>query len=358
MGRFAKNSSRISVAPMMEWTDRHYRFMARLLSPKVWLYTEMIHARAVIHGDRPRLLGFDPVENPLALQLGGENPSQMAEAGRIGEDWGYDEININCGCPSDRVASGSFGACLMAAPEQVGHIVSAMKKALSIPVTVKCRIGIDGREDYAHLKDFSNRIIDAGCDRIIVHARIAVLGGLSPAENRTIPPLRYNDVYRLKDEFSDTPIEINGGIRTIDEIRKHYAGSLDGVMIGRAAYENPWILTGIEDILSESPRNDGQGLACKPDLPGAPDLFDVIDRMNQYIIESFDRGVPANAIARHMLGLMHGRPGAREFRRKLSGDWSRKLTDSRILGDYLESVRANAMQAGIRQARLLESVGN
>ncbi|MCB1137872.1 MAG: tRNA dihydrouridine(20/20a) synthase DusA [Leptospiraceae bacterium] len=365
---------RFSVAPMMDWTDRHYRYMARLLSARATLYTEMIHARAIIHGDRSRHLDFHASEHPLVLQLGGSDAAHLAEAARIGEDWGYDEINLNCGCPSDRVASGSFGACLMADPMHVGHLVRAMKDAVSVPVTVKCRIGIEGRglasrTGYEDLLLFARKMQDSGCDGLIVHARIAVLGGLNPAQNREVPPLRYEDVYRLKEDMPGLRIEINGGIRSPQEIQTHLNGALDGVMVGRAAYERPALLCSVDSLVHEiaEGRSALRGGAAvmfssphsgpdnsNPELqeidtgaPGfavptiSPDRLEwVLDSMKEYILARYAEGVPPQRIVRHMLGLVHGLPGARLFRQGLSGNWQRNLNSAASLDRYLGSTFA------------------
>lgn len=368
MIRMEIQGKRFSVAPMMDWTDRHYRFMARLLSSRATLYTEMIHARAIIHGDRSRHLDFHFSEHPLALQLGGSDAGHLAQAASIGEDHGYDEINLNCGCPSDRVASGSFGACLMADPHHVGHLVRAMKDAVSVPVTVKCRIGIEGngltdRTGYNDLLLFARQMQDSGCDALIVHARIAVLGGLNPAQNREVPPLRYEDVYRLKEELPDLRIEINGGIRSAQDIQTHLSGLLDGVMVGRAAYERPALLCHVDSLLHglgneeraapagragvrnpfppPHPYTANPGLRGEDRAPSEPSFLLSPDRlqavllaMKEYILERYAEGVPPQRIVRHMLGLVHGMPGARSFRQRLSGNWHRHL-DGASLDSYL-----------------------
>ncbi|WP_037582935.1 tRNA dihydrouridine(20/20a) synthase DusA [Stigmatella aurantiaca] len=294
----------LCVAPMMDWTDRHCRFFHRQLSRHTLLYTEMLTTGAVLHGDRDRLLGFEPAEHPVALQLGGSEPAALAEAARIGEAWGYDEINLNVGCPSDRVQSGRFGACLMAEPELVARLVAAMREAVRIPVTVKSRIAIDDMEEWPTLERFVRLISAEGCSRFIVHARKAWLQGLSPKENRDIPPLRYELVYRLKAEFPSLDISINGGIKTLEAAAEHLR-HVDGVMIGRAAYENPYLLAEADSRLfgaSEAPR----------------DRHDVVEAMLPYMEARRSQGAPLNAITRHMLGLFQGLPGARAWRRHLS----------------------------------------
>lgn len=296
----------ISVAPMMDWTDRHFRWLARQISRRTLLYTEMVTTGAALHGDRAHVLGFSPEERPLALQLGGDDPAALAASARIAEDLGYDEVNINVGCPSDRVHSGNFGACLMAQPQRVADCVAAMRAATTLPVTVKHRIGIDGRERYEDMLAFVDAVAAAGCDRFTVHARIAVLGGLSPKENRTVPPLRYDDVYRLKGERPRLVIELNGGVRDLDAAAGHLA-QVDAVMIGRAVYEDPYVLADVDR------RFFGEEGA-------APSRFELARRVAEYT-EAYLRGHPLrkpSAVLRHMLGLFTGQPGAREFRRLLS----------------------------------------
>ena len=248
------NQSLISIAPMMDWTDKHCRYFYRLISKNVVLYTEMITSKAILHGDKNRLLDFNDDENPLVLQLGGSDPKEMAECALIAQKWGYDEVNINVGCPSDRVLSGSFGACLMKEPELVAQCVESMAEKCDIPVTVKHRIGIDDMESYEQLSDFVERISDKGCEHFIVHARKAWLTGLSPKENRTIPPLNYPWVYRLKEDFSNLKFTINGGIENCQEIANHL-DKVDGVMLGRAIYHNPFLLKQIEDEIFNSNKN-------------------------------------------------------------------------------------------------------
>jgi tRNA-dihydrouridine synthase A len=289
---------------MMDWTDRHCRVFHRLLSRRARLYTEMLTTGAVIHGDRKRLLGFDASEHPVALQLGGSDPGELALAAKIGEDFGYDEINLNVGCPSDRVQNGRFGACLMAEPELVAEGVKAMKQAVRIPVTVKCRIGIDDQDPEEALDTLARQVVAAGTDALIVHARKAWLKGLSPKENRDIPPLDYDRVYRLKASLPDVPVIINGGIAGIEETKRHLA-YVDGVMLGRAAYQDPWRL-----------------LAVDPELFGeaAPydTMKDVFAAMRPYIERQLASGVRLHSITRHFVGAFHAVPGARAFRRYLA----------------------------------------
>lgn len=293
---------RLSIAPMMDWTDRHCRFFHRLLAPRALLYTEMVTTGAVLHNDPARFLAFDPREAPLALQLGGSEPRDLARAVAIAEAWPYAEINLNCGCPSDRVQSGRFGACLMAEPALVRDCVAAMRAVVTIPVTVKSRIGIDAHDDYGFLRDFVGTVAESGCEVFIVHARKAVLAGLSPRENREVPPLRYDHVYRLKAEFPALFVMLNGGVRDLDGVRTHLT-RVDGVMIGREAYHNPYFLAQIEHEL--------HGVA-----PPAREA--VMAAFLDYVETRLAEGVRLPAMTRHVLGLYLGRPGARSWRRQLS----------------------------------------
>jgi tRNA-dihydrouridine synthase A len=295
---------RFSVAPMMDWTDRHCRVIHRLMSRRARLYTEMVTAQAVIRGDRQRLIGFDAVEHPVALQLGGNDPALLAEAARIGADFGYDEINLNCGCPSDRVQGGAFGACLMREPALVGDCVAAMKAAVAIPVTVKCRIGVDDQDPEAALDALTLAVTAAGVDALIVHARKAWLQGLSPKENREIPPLDYDRAYRLKAAHPALPVAINGGIRAPEEWAGHLA-HLDGVMIGREAYQNPEILLRVDPLLFGE------------DAPVA-DAFAMLEALEPHLARYLEAGGRLHAFTRHLVGLFPGRPGARQFRRHLA----------------------------------------
>ena len=315
---------KLSVAPMMDWTDRHCRFFHRLMTRRALLYTEMVAAEAVIHGDRERLLGFSAEEHPLALQLGGSDPALLAQAAQIGEDFGYDEINMNVGCPSDRVQSGRFGACLMAEPALVGDCVAAMKAAVSVPVTLKCRIGIDDQDPEEALFTFADAAVSAGVDTLAVHARKAWLKGLSPKDNRTIPPLDYGIVYRLKAAHPDIPVIINGGIATLDEADAHLE-HVDGVMLGRAAYRDPWLLADVDR------RFFG-------DTAPVSDRAEVMAAMRPYIAEMLGGGVRLNAIARHMLGLYAGMPGARAFRRIMTADAVKPGAGLEVLDRALEAV--------------------
>ena len=294
---------------MMDWTDRHCRVFHRLMSRRARLYTEMLTTGAIIHGDRKRLLGFDRSEHPVALQLGGSDPRELAIAAGIGEDFGYDEINLNVGCPSDRVKDGRFGACLMAEPALVAEGVAAMRRAVGIPVTVKCRIGIDDQDPEIALDTLARGVVAAGADALIVHARKAWLNGLSPRENRDIPPLDYQRVYRLKAAMPGVPVIINGGIASLAEARAHLA-HVDGVMLGRAAYQEPWRL------LSADPEMFGEA------APHAA-MKDVFAAMTPYIEAQLARGTRLHSITRHFVGAYHGVPGARAFRRHLAehGVW-------------------------------------
>jgi tRNA-dihydrouridine synthase A len=320
---------RLCVAPMMDWTDRHCRFFHRLLSPHARLYTEMVTTGALLHGDRKRHLDFDGAEHPLALQLGGHEPRELAECARIGADWGYDEINLNVGCPSDRVQSGRFGACLMREPALVADGVAAMRAAVSIPVTVKCRIGVDDQDDYEDLQRFVEMQLAAGLQTLIVHARKAWLHGLSPKENREVPPLNYDRVYRLRREFPQLTIVINGGITTAEAARAHCA-VVDGVMLGRAAYHDPFILAQSEQALYGTP---------------LPDRDAILQRMQPYIQAQLARGEALKHIGRHVLGLYLGLPGARAFRRTMSETMHREGADFRVIEDALLSMREHARAA-------------
>jgi tRNA-dihydrouridine synthase A len=289
---------------MMEWTDRRCRFFHRLLTRRALIYTEMVTTGAVLHGDRDRLIGFDPDEHPVALQLGGSDPGALARCARIGADFGYDEINLNIGCPSDRVQDGRFGACLMAEPALVGDCVAAMKAAVAIPVTVKCRIGIDDQDPEHALSAFTAHVVAAGVDALIVHARKAWLSGLSPRENRDIPPLDYDIVFRLKAAHPNLPIVLNGGIATVEAAREHLT-KLDGVMMGRAAYQEPWRLLQVDPLLFGEPAPFAS--------PKAAALA-----LIPYIERELSRGVRLHAITRHLHGLFQAVPGARAYRRHLA----------------------------------------
>ncbi|MDG2376811.1 MAG: tRNA dihydrouridine(20/20a) synthase DusA [Woeseiaceae bacterium] len=308
--------SKISVAPMMDWTDRHCRYFMRLLSPSARLYTEMVTAQAIHHGDQQKILAFDPLEHPAALQLGGSDPELMAESAQAGASFGYDEININVGCPSDRVQSGQFGACLMAAPDVVAACVRSIRSSVSVPVTIKTRIGIDDRDDYSFLLDFIDATAEAGCDTYIVHARKAILQGLSPKENRSVPPLNYERVYQLKADRPKLTIVLNGGVTTVAECKAHLA-QVDGVMVGRQAYHEPWFLTELESAF-------GGGSVPR-------DRYDVVAAMLPYVEHELADGALLKHITRHMLGLFAGLPGARAWRRYLSENAHRNGADSSVI---------------------------
>ena len=308
---------KLSVAPMLDWTDRHCRYFLRLISRRILLYTEMVTTGALLHGNRDRFLRFDPCEHPVALQLGGSDPADMTACARMGEDQGYDEINMNLGCPSDRVQSGRFGACLMAEPHLVAECVSAMKAAVSIPVTVKTRIGIDDRDSYEELHALVAALVAAGCDALIVHARKAWLQGLSPKENREIPPLRYEVVRQLKGDFPDLPVAINGGVTTLAQT-KSLLQDLDGVMVGRAAYQNPWLLAAVDREIFD-------------DEHPIPTRHQVLETLIPYIETQLASGVPLNSVTRHILGLFQGQPGARHWRRTISENAHRPDTGADLL---------------------------
>ena len=294
----------LSVAPMMDRTDRHYRYFMRQITRRPLLYTEMVVAKAILMGHRHRLLDFSPEEHPIALQLGGDNPQELAECARIAADWGYDEVNLNVGCPSNRVQSGNFGACLMSSPDLVASCIEAMQKAIEIPVTVKHRIGIDDRDRYEDMSKFVRIVSAAGCRHFTVHARKAWLQGLSPKENRTVPPLRYGDVYRLKQEFPHLFIEINGGITTLYQAREHL-DSVDAVMIGRAAYDNPYLFATVD-------------LEYYGEVSAVPSRHEVVLAMLPYIESWLTKGAKLNSITRHMLQLFAGQPGTRAWKRRLT----------------------------------------
>jgi tRNA-dihydrouridine synthase A len=318
-----------AVAPMMDWTDRHCRVLHRLLSVRARLYTEMVTADAILHGDRERLIGFSPIEHTVALQLGGSEPGKLADAAKIGADFGYDEINLNVGCPSDRVQSGCFGAALMREPEHVAECVAAMRAAVSIPVTVKCRIGVDDQEAEQALPALVGACAQAGVNVFAVHARKAWLSGLSPRENREVPPLDYGLVYDLKRARPDLTIIINGGIASLDEAEAHLT-HVDGVMLGRAAYQTPAMLLDVDArFFGEDKR----------------ELSDAVAAYLDYIAERLADGAPLNAMTKHMLGLFHGRPGARLFRRHLSENATRKGAGLSVLREALAFIDRDRAEA-------------
>jgi tRNA-dihydrouridine synthase A len=317
-------SRRFCVAPMMDWTDRHCRFFHRLLTRRTLLYTEMLTTGAVLHGDRARLLAFDPFEHPVALQLGGCEPKALAASARIGADFGYDEVNLNVGCPSDRVQEGRFGACLMAEPALVGDCVAAMKAAIDIPVTVKCRIGIDEQDPNEALFDFAKMVKAAGADALVVHARKAWLKGLSPRENRDVPPLDYECVRRLKAAHPDFEIVLNGGVASLKQAQAELA-TFDGVMMGRAAYQEPWRLLAVDPMLFDEP------------APFAS-AKDAAHALIPYIERELARGVRLHAITRHVLGLFRSVPGARAFRRHLATEAVKPGASAQVMADALALV--------------------
>jgi len=315
----------LSVAPMMDRTDRHFRYFMRKITRRTLLYTEMVTIPAILNGDRAKLLDFSPQEHPLALQIGGDQPQQAAECAKIAADWGYDEINLNIGCPSDRVKSGNFGACLMEQPELVARVVEAMQKAVDIPVTVKHRIGVDERDHYQDMREFVKVVSHAGCQRFTVHARKAWLKGLSPKENRNVPPLRYEDIYRLKEEFPHLLIEINGGIKTLDEIQ-HHLQFVDAVMIGRAAYDNPYLLASVDQLI--------YGEETSP-----PTMTEVVEGMLPYIDDWLQQGVKLNSITRHLLHIFNGQPGAKAWRRYLTENTRSAIAGTEVVSQALNLVK-------------------
>ncbi|WP_051081721.1 tRNA dihydrouridine(20/20a) synthase DusA [Thioalkalivibrio sulfidiphilus] len=317
-------SRRVSVAPMMDWTDRHCRYFLRLISRHTLLYTEMVTTGALLHGDRERFLAFDPDEHPLALQLGGSEPEELAACARMAEDHGYDEVNLNVGCPSDRVQSGRFGACLMAEPALVAECVAAMRSACSLPVTVKTRIGIDDRDSYPELTEFIDTVQRSGCRTFIIHARKAWLQGLSPRENREVPPLRHDWVYRLKQDFPALEIILNGGVKDLDTVSDALR-QVDGVMLGREAYHNPYVLAQVDA------RFYGD------DHP-VPTRHQVVERFLPYVEARLAQGVPLQAMTRHILGLFQGVPGARAWRRTISENAHRQGAGIEVLMEAADRV--------------------
>lgn len=316
---------RLAVAPMMSHTDRHCRYLLRLISRHTLLYTEMVTSGALLHGDRARLLDYDAAEHPLALQLGGSDPDELAQCAAIAQAWGYDEVNLNIGCPSDRVQSGRFGACLMAEPQRVADSVASMRRACDIPVTVKTRIGIDDRDRYSDLQAFIEPVRAAGCDTFIVHARKAWLSGLSPKENRTKPPLHYERVHQLKRDYPDLTIVINGGIESLDDAWTQLS-HVDGVMIGRAAYNNPY-------MLAEADRRIFGALVK------TTTRHDIADRFRVYVDQQIRNGARLHDMTRHVMGLYQGQPGARAFRRVLSEQGQHSNAGVEVLEHALNHVR-------------------
>ncbi|MEC9255519.1 MAG: tRNA dihydrouridine(20/20a) synthase DusA [Pseudomonadota bacterium] len=315
---------RFSTAPMMDWSDKHCRYFWRQLTKDTLLYTEMVTTGALIHGNRDRFLEYNDIEHPIALQLGGSNPSELATCSRYAEEWGYDEVNLNVGCPSDRVQNNMIGACLMAHPQLVADCIKAMQDSTSIDVTIKHRIGIDDQDSYEHMRDFVATVAETGCKTFIVHARKAILQGLSPKENREVPPLRYDDVYRLKQEFPDLEIIINGGIKThkqIAEIMPH----VDGVMLGREAYQNPSVLIDADELYFGKPAN-------------TESAKDAVRALYPYIETLLAKGAPLHYVSRHILGLFNGQRGARLFRRYLSERAHLRESGIQVLEEALQLI--------------------
>jgi tRNA-dihydrouridine synthase A len=328
------DARRFSVAPMMDWTDRHCRYFHRLMTRRALIYTEMITTAAIVHGVRERLLGYDPAEHPVALQLGGCDPRALADCARIGADFGYDEINLNVGCPSDRVQEGRFGACLMAEPALVGDCVAAMKAAVTIPITVKCRIGIDEQDPEQSLETFASAVERAGVDALIVHARKAWLNGLSPRENRDVPPLDYDRVFRLKAAHPTLPVVLNGGVASVERAAA-LLDRVDGVMMGRAAYQEPWRLMAVDPLIfgEAAPFADAKA---------------AVDAYMPYVERELARGTRLSSITRHMLGLFRGVPGARAFRRVLATEAVKPGAGVEVLAEAL----AQVMDAGADPAHI------
>lgn len=312
----------VSVAPMMDWTDRHYRYFMRQITKKTLLYTEMVTTGAILFGDKNKHLEFSDLENPLVLQLGGDNPDQLSECAKIAQNYGYSEVNLNVGCPSERVQQGNFGACLMATPQLVAQCVAKMQSVIEIPVTVKNRIGIDDNDSYENLYNFVKIVSEAGCQRFIIHARKAILKGLSPKENRTIPPLKYDFVYNLKKDFPQLIIEINGGIKTLEEVKDHLKYT-DGVMLGRAAYENPYIFSKIDsEIFNENTE--------------IPTRREIIENMIPYLENNLKKDIWINKTLIHILGLFNNQPGSKIWKRYLSENMHKKNSDISILTEAIK----------------------
>ncbi|MCP5152263.1 MAG: tRNA dihydrouridine(20/20a) synthase DusA [Ectothiorhodospiraceae bacterium] len=340
--RAAELDRRLSVAPMMDCTDRHFRVLARLISRRTLLYTEMVTTAALLHGDVARHLDFDPTEHPLALQLGGSEPGDMAACARLAEQWGYDEVNINVGCPSDRVQEGRFGACLMAEPERVADCVVAMREATRLPVTVKCRLGIDDRDRYEDLQGFVHTVAAAGCRTFVVHARKAILSGLSPRQNREIPPLHHDRVHRLKRERPDLEIVVNGGFTSLEQVAVQLRG-VDGVMIGREAYKDPYLLATADGAVF--------GERASP-----PSRHEVARAFIAYVEGRLAAGDPLLRVARHALGLFHRVPGARAWRRRISDHATRPGAGIEVLERALGEVPDEAFVAA-RERELASRAG-
>jgi len=334
-------SRKFSVAPMMDWTDRHCRYFHRLLSPHTLLYTEMVTTGALIYGDKDRFLKFNQEEHPVALQLGGSDAKALSQCALIAQQYNYDEVNLNCGCPSDRVQSGAFGACLMNNPQLVADCVSAMMDACDIPVTVKCRIGIDDQDEHEDLQRFTEAMIKVGCSSLTVHARKAWLKGLSPKENRDIPPLNYERVYQLKADFPELEIVINGGITDLDSVNNHLA-KVDGVMMGRAAYHNPWLLNEVEHLIFKKP-------------PPFSNPLEALDALLPYIDEQLSQGVRLSAMTKHILGLFQGRPGTKQFKRYISEHAFKKEAGMEVLEMATEHWRSGSTSIELRDTLLAAS---
>lgn len=315
---------RFSTAPMMDWSDKHCRYFWRQLTKDTLLYTEMVTTGALIHGNRDRFLEYNDIEHPIALQLGGSNPSELATCSRYAEEWGYDEVNLNVGCPSDRVQNNMIGACLMAHPQLVADCIKAMQDSTSIDVTIKHRIGIDDQDSYEHMRDFVATVAETGCKTFIVHARKAILQGLSPKENREVPPLRYDDVYRLKQEFPDLEIIINGGIKTHEQIAE-VMPHVDGVMLGREAYQNPSVLIDADELYFGKPAN-------------TESAKDAVRALYPYIETLLAKGAPLHYVSRHILGLFNGQRGARLFRRYLSERAHLRESGIQVLEEALQLI--------------------
>jgi tRNA-dihydrouridine synthase A len=323
---------RLCVAPMMDWTDRHCRYFHRLLAPTALLYTEMVTTGAILHGDRDRLIGYSEEEHPLALQLGGSDPEDLARCARIAQQRGYDEVNLNVGCPSDRVQKGRFGACLMLEPALVSQCLSAMQDSVDIPITVKTRLGVDDHDSYAWFSDFIGQVAQSRCRTFIIHARKAWLSGLSPKQNREVPDLMYDRVYRLKQERPELEIILNGGIATQSDVETHLE-RLDGVMLGRAAYQTPWVLRQITKSL--------QGIDSSSTINDEKERDEVIDSMTAYLTRQAELDVPVKHISRHVLGLFQGLPGARRWRRFISENAHLDPSNTRLL------LQAKVFMAGV-----------
>ncbi len=359
-------SQRLSVAPMMELTDRHFRYLMRLISQRSLLFTEMVTARAVLHGDRGYLLGFNAAEHPLALQLGGSDANELSEASVIGEGLGFDEINLNVGCPSDRVQSGRFGACLMAEPQLVSELIAAMQARVALPVTVKCRVGIDRQDSYDLFREFIAEVASSGCKRFYVHARKAWLDGLSPKQNRDVPPLRYEFVYQLKQEFPDLEISINGGITEWSAIETHLQ-KVDGVMLGRAAYYNPALMFDADarvyaDSSGANPPDLYSSGIAQPGLPEDDALLtaqiEVARQYAAYMDEEHSEGVPLSAMCRHLVGLIQQRPGARLWRRTLSSNVNQAPNAASLVETAIDLVVAHAQASASANNLVDNSVEN